>query len=299
MRTAPWLLSAGIAVALSACASIDAIDPETRSQPAVAAHRGGAMHRPENTISAFDHAVELGVEVLELDMVMTADDQLIVHHDATINPGICIADAGTGVAAGPVRGLSLEQTRQFDCGSKVRDIYDVAGYVAVPGARIPTVDEVLQRFRSEDVVFYAETKMPKPTPGVADVDPVTFATLVDAAVRRHGLEDRFILQSSDYRTIDALHAINPRIRTCLLGARKWGHRDFLATLQRHHATCILLHESIVDKDDVRALQEAGVQVYSEVVDTPEDWATYTDLGVDVLFTNHPEGAIKFLEQRDR
>ncbi|MGY0559822.1 glycerophosphodiester phosphodiesterase [Luteimonas sp. A277] len=297
MRTDACLLSACLAVALAACAAAETPAPEAGSLPAVAAHRGGAMHRPENTISAFDHAIALGVDVLELDMVMTDDDQLIVHHDATINPDICTPDPGSNVVAGPVRGLTLQQTQEFDCGTQVRDIYDVKGFKAVPGARIPTVDEVLQRYRNQDVVFYAETKVPKSMPGVTDVDPVAFATLVEAAVRQNGLEDRFILQSSDYRTIDALHAINPRIRTCLLGAHNWDHRDFLATLQQHHATCILLRDSIADKDDVQALQDAGVQVYSEVVDTPEAWRRYLDLGVDVLFTNHPEGAIEFVEQQ--
>lgn len=299
MRTGMRALVACVAVLLSACATTDSPQPASGGHPAIAAHRGGAMHRPENTISAFDHAVELGVEVLEFDMVMTADDQLVVHHDATINPDICRPDPGSDVVAGAVRGLTQAQTRQFDCGTQVRGIYAVQGRVAVPGARIPTVDEVLARYRSADVVFYAETKMPKPIAGVANVDPVEFAALVEALVRRHGVEDRFILQSSDYRTIDALYAINPRIRSCLLGAHNWGHRDFLATLQRHHARCILLRDSIAGKEDVTALQDAGIQVYSEVVDTPEAWRTYLDLGVDVLFTNNPEGAIEFVEQSGR
>lgn len=299
MRTGMRMLAACLAVMLSSCATTDTQRPAPGSHPAVAAHRGGAMHRPENTISAFDHAVELGVQVLEFDMVMTADDQLVVHHDATINPDICSPDPGSDVVAGPVRGLTLAQTRQFDCGTQVRDIYAVQSYVAVPGARMPTADEVLARYQGKDVAFFAETKVPKPTAGVADVDPVKFAALVEAMVRRHGVEDRFILQSSDYRTIDALHAINPRIRSCLLGAHNWGHRDFLATLQQHHATCILLRDSIAGKADVSALQDAGIQVYSEVVDTPEAWRSYLDLGVDVLFTNNPEGAIEFVERSGR
>ena len=293
-----WLLSASVAMALSAaCATAETVKPAPRHQPAIAAHRGGAMLRPENTVSAFDHAAELGVDLLEFDMMMTADDQLIVHHDGTINPTFCAADPGSNVVAGPIRSLTLQQTQQFDCGSKVRGIYAGPVHQAVPGARIPLVDDVLRRFQGRDVLFFGETKMSKPMPGVADVDPVKFATLVEAVIRKHGLQDRFILQSFDYRTIDAMHAVNPRIRTCLLGAQSWGHRNFLATLQQHHATCIVLGDSMVDKNGVKALQAAGVQVFSEVIDTPEEWRKYTDLGVDVLFTNQPEGAIKFVEQQ--
>lgn len=263
--------------------------------PAVAAHRGGAMHRPENTLPAFRHAAELGADVLELDMVMTADDQLVVYHDAAISDAICIPDPTLEVTLPvPVRSLTLPQVRRFDCGSRVRGIYDVPGYQPVPGERIPTVDEVLREFAATGLVFYAETKVPKPSAGVADVDPEAFARRIDELVRRHGVEDRFILQSSDYRTIDALHAINPRIRTCLLGAHRWKHRDFLATLRRHGASCILLRDNIASREDVKALQDAGILVYSEVIDDPGKWEAYRDLGVDVIFTNHPEGALDFL-----
>lgn len=266
-------------------------------RPQVAAHRGGAMHRPENTTAAFRHAVDLGVDVLEFDMVMTADDELVVHHDATIDPALCTPDAGANVVAGPVRGLTYAQTQQFDCGTRVRDIYDVPGYVPEPGARMPTADHVLAEFAAADVTFYGETKVPTPAAGVPDVDPQAFAAKIDALVRKHGLEDRFILQSSDYRTIDALHAINPRIRTCLLGAHNWTHRNFLETLREHHASCILLRTAVAGADDVARLQQAGIEVYSEVIDRPQDWEAYTQLGADVIFTNDPAGAIEFLRRK--
>lgn len=54
-----------------------------------------------------------------------------------------------------------------------------------------------------------------------------------------------------------------------------------------------------DAGVVRQLQADGVQVYSEVIDTPAQWQRYLDLGVDVIFTNHPEGAIAFLREQGR
>src|SRR5690606_25110978 len=127
--------SLGVVLFALGASCVGAQERAVDAGPAVAAHRGGAMHRPENTMVAFRHAVELGAEVLEFDMVMTADDELVVHHDAQINPALCVPDAGSGLMAGPVRALTYQQTRQFDCGSLVRDIYDVPGFVAEPGAR--------------------------------------------------------------------------------------------------------------------------------------------------------------------
>lgn len=254
------------------------------------------MHRPENTLPAFRHAAALGVEVLEFDMAMTADDRLVVYHDANINPSLCIAvdGAGHGVEAIPVRALTVSQVQRFDCGTRVRGIYDVPGYRPMPGARIPTVEELLGEFADSDVTFYAETKVPRSRDGIPDIDTTLFAAKIDRLVRRFGLEDRFILQSSDYRTIDALHAINPRITTCLLGAHKWDHREFLATLRKHNAGCILVRDNIASAEEIRHLQEAGILVYSGVIDSEEQWEHYVRLGVDVIFTNHPEGAIRYL-----
>jgi len=263
---------------------------DTPSIPVIA-HRGGALLRPENTVAALRHADELGAEILEFDMVMTADDRIVVYHDGAINPDFCRADAGSAVVPGPVRGLSFAQVRQFDCGSGVRPSYAGARHVAVPGARIPSLDEVLRPFRDGNARFFAETKIPKD----ADVDPVKFATLLDAAVREHGLEDRLILQSFDFRTIDALNAINPRIRTCLLGVQRVT-KDYLSALRQHHATCIVLGLPDVDAAGVRQLQDAGITVFSNVADAADGWQKYVELGVDAIFTNDPEGLIGFLRQ---
>ena len=289
--------AAAMAVALSPVPAM-AKGPETpeakaRRSPLVIAHRGGAMNRPENTMPAFRHAVDLGVEIVEFDMVMTADDRIAVYHDGTINPNFCTPDAGSNVVAGPVRGLSLAQTRQFDCGTNVRSAYAGESYVAVPGARIPSLDEALAGLAGSKARLFIETKVPKPAPGVADIDLVKFAALVNDAVRRHGLEDRVILQSFDFRTIDALHRINPRIPTCLLGAPKLT-QDYLALLRQHHASCIVLSDTEIDRDGVRALQDAGILVFSGVSDAPEGWQKYVDLGVDAIFANDAEGLINFL-----
>ena len=79
------LLSIIAAAMLTPYAHAHAAEP---SQPIVIAHRGGALLMPENTLPAFDNAIALGAEVLEFDMVMTADDQLVVQHDPTINASV-------------------------------------------------------------------------------------------------------------------------------------------------------------------------------------------------------------------
>lgn len=274
------------------CAAVSLSPAAESGKPMIIAHRGGAALMPENTLPAFDNAIRLGVEMLEFDMAMTADDQLIIQHDATVDATICSADPASGLTPGPIRKLTLAQVLKFDCGSRIRDIYSYAR--AVPGTPMPTPDAFFARYKGADALFFGEIKMPKPKEG--DVDPVAFAKLVDAAVRNHGLENRFILQSSDYRTIDAMHAINPRIRTCLL--RPWlAKADNMELARRHHATCMLLRLQDADAAEVRRLQGAGIMVVSEVIDDEASWRAYLARGDDAIFTNDPAALITFLKRR--
>ena len=101
------------------------------TRPMVVAHRGGAALMPENTFPAFDNAVRLGVDMLEFDMQMTADDQLVITHDGTVNSTFCTAHPGSGLTPGPIRSMKLADVLKFDCGAKHRASYPTQR--AVPG----------------------------------------------------------------------------------------------------------------------------------------------------------------------
>src|SRR5690606_41448952 len=91
--------------------------------PQVVSPRGAALTWPENTLYAFEQAARAGVDYLELDLQMTADNVLLVTHDAEINPQFCSAPEGQGLVPKAVRVLTAEQSRAFDCGSRSRSIY--------------------------------------------------------------------------------------------------------------------------------------------------------------------------------
>jgi glycerophosphoryl diester phosphodiesterase len=285
-------ITLGTATALLGATPSPASDASPQPHwPLVIAHRGGALLLPENTFPAFDNAVRIGADMLEFDMQMTADDQLVITHDGTVNTSFCTAEPGSRVMPGPVRTMTLADILKFDCGSKHRAIYPTQQ--AVPGTHMPTPDAFFARYKDKHVQFFGETKMPGASEG--NIDPVAFTKLVAAAIRRHGVEDRFVLQSADYRTIDAMHELDPRIRTCLLSP--WRYKtDYLELVRQHHAGCILLRVKDADADQVKRLREAGVMVFSDVVDDETGWRGYLAHGVDALFTNDPAGLTSFLRK---
>lgn len=248
------------------------------------------MLRPENTMSAFIYAAELGVDVLEFDMLMTADGQIVVHHDAKVNPTFCQARAGSSVKPGAIHELHLSELQEFDCGTQVRGQYDNEKFQPVPGAHPPSLQDVFEVFADSDVLFFPEIKMPK----AANYRPEVFAQRFNDLVSRYGLEGRVILQSFDTAVLDAQHQINPNIRTC--ATRMPQGSDRLSFLQQHNASCLLLGPSEADREYVERLQKDGVTVFSRIADTQEGWEAAVGMGVDAIFTNEPEGLIEFLRQ---
>ena len=104
--------------------------------PWVIAHQGGRGLWPENTLYAFDRAIELGVDVLDMDLRITADGELVVMHDASVER--------TTDGSGRVDSMTLAEIRKLDAG------YGFADAGEFPhrdrGLKVPTLDEVLSKF---------------------------------------------------------------------------------------------------------------------------------------------------------
>jgi glycerophosphoryl diester phosphodiesterase len=246
------------------------------ARPLVIAHRGGMVHRPQNTLPAFRHAAQIGVEVFEFDMNVTADDRVVLHHDSAINPKVCAPESG--VSPAPIRTLTLAQVLRFDCGG---------------GVRIPTLEELFDAFRNSHIRFLGETKMVADgSPGF--VPPARFIELVDGLIRKYGVAGRFILQSGDYRTLDEMRKRNPEVGICLLGARRFKPK-YLEMAQRHRATHLMLNNKDVDKEGVRKLQAAGYRIFSGTANQTAQWQDYVDMGMDGILTDNPEGLLRFLK----
>jgi glycerophosphoryl diester phosphodiesterase len=260
--------------------------------PVVIAHRGGAALRPENTIAAFQHALKLGVQVIEFDMNVTADRVVVIHHDSTVNAHVCRPPAGSPLKPGPIALLTLAEIKQFDCGSFARP--NSPHYQSANGERMPTLDEFLSSVKGSGALLLAETKMP-PAGAEKNVSPDEFIDLVHAAIKRHGVEDRFILQSADYRTIDAMWKKNPEIRLCLLNARRF-KPAYLDVARRHHATHLMLKWDDIDAAGVQKLKQAGLTLFSSTANTDANWQKYVEMNLDGILTDDPRGLSIFLKQ---
>ena len=249
-------------------------------------HRGARAVRPENTIPAFEYAISVGVDVLELDMAVTKDNVLVVSHDPHLSPKIC-----TGPEPGAaIHSLTMKQLREYDCGALQNA--EFPKQKAVPGTRMPTLDEVFELAGKGKFEFNIETKIFPDKPELAP-EPAEFARLVVAAVRKHHLESRVIIQSFDFRTLHAVQKIAPELRLSALYANT--PKPFVEIAKLAGATIISPYFTLVTKEQVDTSHAAGLQVVPWTANTPEQWKKLVDAGVDAIITDDPATLIEYLK----
>src|SRR5437763_12408148 len=159
-------------------------------------HRGTRGLAPENTLTAFRKALEIGVTTLETDLAVTKDDVIVISHDPFLNPDMVRDPEGRWLTAkGPaIRTLTLAELRRYDIGR----VNPSSAYAKQfpeqhpsDGERFPTLAEVfaLGKASAKPVRFNVETKI-TPTSGAETPDPAAFAKLVVDAVRAAAVSER-------------------------------------------------------------------------------------------------------------
>ncbi len=244
--------------------------------------------RPENTLPAFEYAIGVGVDYLELDLNVTKDDVLVVSHDSLINRKICAGPEGETA----IRKLTLAQVKQFDCGGTKNP--DFPKQQLVPGTKIPTFDEVLALAPKGKFKFNVETKSDPKKPELSP-EPRKFAEMVAAAVRKHKLEQRVLVQSFDWRTLHAMKEIAPEIQlSALYGGLP---KEFTVISKEAGGTQVVsVHYLLVTKGKVESAHKAGIQVVPWTPNEEGQWKRLISDGVDAIITDDPAALIEYLKK---
>ena len=236
------------------------------------AHRGASAAAPENTLAAFRLAVEMGAPAIELDVHLTADGEVVVIHDATLDR--------TTDRAGAVASLTSAEIRAADAGYR----FTVDGGASYPfrgaGERVPTLG---------DVVAWLPA-------GIALVVEIKALAAVDAAVSilaGAAVGERASLISFDEPAIARARALDPALSTGLLLAPGASFDDGLSRIVAGgHATLNVFERDL--GTDPRPLVEhaaaAGRQVGCYVIDDPERMRVVAAAGLAAFVTNRPDVA---------
>jgi glycerophosphoryl diester phosphodiesterase len=186
-------------------------------------HRGARGLAPENTLPAFQRALDLGVDTLECDMAITKDGVVVIHHDLWLNPDTTRGPDGQWLdKRGPaISDLTFAELQKYDVG-RLKPGTDYAksfpDQQPVDGTRIPKLADLFDLVRKSGntkVGFDCETKV-SPHERGATLAPEAFARRAIAEIRDAGMADRTMVQSFDWSTLQVIQKEAPEIRTMYL-----------------------------------------------------------------------------------
>ncbi|MEU4391983.1 glycerophosphodiester phosphodiesterase family protein [Kribbella sp. NPDC023855] len=216
----------------------------------ITGHRGALGSEPENTLRSFHRAVADGCDEIELDLRVTADGELVVLHDATVDR----TTNGTGAVAD----LPFAVLRSLDAGL---------------GEVVPTWAETTEEI---SVRFQAEVKAVEALPLLAE-------SLKDSA-----LADRTLVTSSAADILLAIRDLLPSVETGLILARTPPVDEILARVEAAAATWALCGITDLTPETVTTLHSHGLSVTAWPVPDPRTYERAVALSVDGITTDHPD-----------
>ena len=246
--------------------------------PVIAAHRGGAGLWPENSLLGFRSSLGLGVDVLEFDLHLTADGEVVVIHDPTLER--------TTTGMGAVREARLGDLRALRLKARNGAVTDEA---------VPTLAEVLALAAGDGVEVMPEIKN---GPARARYEGIEEKVL--ALLRSRGMLARATLQAFDRETIRRVRALEPAVRTMLLVGRGRVEQeraqpgDAVGWARAAGATDLGMDHRLIDAGVVRAAREGGIRLSAWTVNEEDDIRRMAALGVDVIMTDYPDRAKRLL-----
>ena len=277
----------------------------------VQGHRGARGLVPENTLPAFERALQLRVDTLELDLHFTRDQQVVVIHDPTLTAGKCrraAADVPDLPAA--IAGLTLKDLKRgYVCDGKQQEFprQDPAfrGEIAGGDYTVPTLQAVFDLVaafgRAADaayarrVRFNAETKRVPFDPQHIGDDGEAFERAIARLIEQNGLVGRVTIQSFDHRSTLRVNQLNPAIETVVLTSTGNPVRpDLLAKEARAAGWSPTFR--FLDRDLVERAHRGGVRVIPWTVNDEPSMRALIQMGVDGIITDVPDVLITLLQR---
>jgi glycerophosphoryl diester phosphodiesterase len=246
----------------------------TNKSPWIIAHRGFRAKYPENTLIAFQAALDAGVTMIELDVTLTRDGKLVVMHDDTLDR--------TTNGHGPVNGYSLKEVKKLDAGSWFNPIF--------ASQRVPELEEVLE-LANDRVLINIEIK---PHTAAARLPSKTIEKQVVGLINRKKIRDVVLISSFDKNILEKIASLENPPALALI-SRDPADNATLALCKRLKIFSWHPSPLILTSEQVEAMHAEGLKVFPYNVDTPEQFKQMFDMQVDGLISNDPLLVIDWLK----
>ena len=257
--------------------------------PLVIAHRGASGTVPENTCLALATAMELGADMVELDVQLSRDGYPVIFHDWQLARARGSSSySRRALKSLRVGDLSLRELKQLDVGSWMHRKF--------AGLPIPTLAEVLALCGGK-IALNLEVKIPS---SVGDQTPVRHAMIdqLGEALICYPSPESVLISSFDREILELARAVFPKSRLGIL-PQQAGLRDTLRLADRLNAFSVHLRCASIRPAIVKSIRESGMRLYAYTTDRTQTFKRLIAAGVDGIFTNFPDRMIALRDPRPR
>jgi glycerophosphoryl diester phosphodiesterase len=242
-------------------------------RPTIFAHRGSSAYAPENTLAAFKLAIEQHADGIELDATLSAEGQVIVIHDDTVNR--------TTNGTGHIKSMNLTELKNFDAGSKFNPAYS--------SERIPTLEEVFETVGQKIYIDVELKNYSSPTDDLPDK--------VIALVKEYGLESSVMLSSFNIIALIRARSLLSDIPLGMITVPGLADLTIRSRLVRL-GPLFALHPNYIDVTPklIHSVHHANSRIHAYPVNQADTMRQLFTAGVDGIFTADPLLAHKVLSE---
>lgn len=237
------------------------------------AHRGFSGQYPENTMIAFEKALEAGCEGIEMDVHLTKDNELVIIHDEKTDR--------TSNITGYVKDMTYEELSKADFSYIYRD--------KVGSCRIPTLKEYFDLVKDKDIITNIELKT-----GIFEY--IGIENAVYNMIKEYKLEDRILISSFNHNSVMRMKNIAPELKYGFL-SETWilNTGEYLNTynIEAYHPDFHMLTDT-----EVHDLREHNIKINTWTVNEPDDIQHMIDIRAEGIISNYPDRVKTLLEKNE-
>ena len=258
-------------------------------------HRGCRGLMPENSLPAFTKALELGVNTLELDVVISKDKEVVVSHDPWMSPQFCMAPGGEKLE-GEVQDmpnlytLTYKEIAEYDCGSIGNSNFPEQQKLKIYKPRLIEVFKLAEKYckdqRRDEVYYNIEIKSRPEWDGKYHPEYWDFCDIVYNTVDAYVPWQRVNIQSFDHRILDYFHKMYPNVRLAVLEETDKDPERVIRELG-FIPDIYSPYFKLLKQKGLKWLHDNGMLVNVWTVNTVEDMKEMINMGVDGIITDYP------------
>ena len=262
-------------------------------------HRGCRGLLPENSLPAFKNAIALGVQTLELDVVITKDKQVIVSHEPFISRKYCLDSKGNEIPKAMdmkynLYQMTFDSIKEFDCGTKFHKDFPEQEKMKVYKPLLSEVFEMAEAL-NKNIKYNIEIKSNTRYDDKFTPKPKEFVQLVLDVVEKYKVSKRTNLQAFDLRALEDIRKQDAIIKVALLVDCNEVISDKLAALSYVPEIISPCHH-LLNKKVVEDYQSQGYKIIPWTLNTVEDLQKMVDFKVDGIITDYPDRLIEILNE---